>query len=127
MTTSGAATATPTAKAQPVPAKPSNVWADDKADYFALSLRDKRVLTNCLQENLSSLPQGILIAGPTSTGLEKGQTLPASLGTKVRSLPLACERELPALPNNMERVLYGGRVLLLDESAKILDVFAVAK
>jgi hypothetical protein len=100
---------------------PKNV----STDTYTLSLRDKRVLSNCLQENALSLPAGTLTKDANATPLTKGQTLPANLGRKVRSLPLACDRELPALPNNMERVVYGGQVLLLDADSKILDVYGV--
>jgi hypothetical protein len=105
--------------------KSNTVWTDERADYYTLSLRDKRVLSNCLHENAALLPAGILTKDATSTALLKGQALPVNLGRKVRSLPLACERELPALPNDMERVVYGGQVLLLDAQSKILDVWGV--
>jgi hypothetical protein len=89
----------------------------------ALSLRDKRVLSNCLHENAASFPAGILTKSAASPALTKGTLLPANMSRQARSLPLACDRELPALPNDMERVVYGGQVLLLDANSRILDVF----
>jgi hypothetical protein len=95
---------------------PRNVWAEDKADFYAFSLRDKRVLNNCLATNPATT--NAVAAVP----INKGTTLNAALQKSVRSLPLACDRELPALPNELERVIHGKQVLLLDPEGKVLDV-----
>jgi len=36
---------------------------------------------------------------------------------------LACEDQLPRLPGDQERVVYSGRVLLIDAASHILDMF----
>jgi hypothetical protein len=36
---------------------------------------------------------------------------------------LACEDQLPRLSSDQERVVYNGRVLLLDSKGRILDMF----
>jgi len=36
---------------------------------------------------------------------------------------LACEDQLPRLPSDLERVVYGGRVLLIDSKGHVLDTF----
>jgi hypothetical protein len=36
---------------------------------------------------------------------------------------LACEQQLPQLSNNLERVVYGGRVFLIDNKGRVLDMF----
>jgi hypothetical protein len=42
---------------------------------------------------------------------------------QAQSLPLACEDQLPKLPNDLERVVYAGRVLLIDSKGHVLDTF----
>jgi hypothetical protein len=38
---------------------------------------------------------------------------------------LTCEDQLPKLPSDLERVIYSGRVLLIDSKGHVLDVFAL--
>jgi hypothetical protein len=46
------------------------------------------------------------------------------LQQNLQALPWACEKELPELPGDLERVLYRGRVLLInDQSNRIVDLF----
>ena len=101
----------------PTPANttPTNVFPDDKADFYSLSLRDKRVLRDCLTNSAVMAPSA-------GTAITKGSTLTSSQQRNAKALPLACDRELPALPNDLERVVIGKQVLLLDESGKVLDV-----
>jgi hypothetical protein len=105
------------ANTTPTPANttPKNVFPDDKADFYSLSLRDKRVLRDCLTNSAVMAPS-------TGTAIAKGSTLTSSQQRNAKALPLACDRELPALPNDLERVVIGKQVLLLDESGKVLDV-----
>ena len=42
---------------------------------------------------------------------------------QVQSLPLTCEEQLPKLPHDLERVVYNGRVLLIDANNRIRDMF----
>jgi hypothetical protein len=49
--------------------------------------------------------------------------LSSDLQRKAQPLPLACEDQLPRLPGDQERVVYSGRVLLIDAASHILDMF----
>jgi hypothetical protein len=49
--------------------------------------------------------------------------LPSDVQNQAQSLPLACEDQLPKLPNDLERVVYAGRVLLIDSKGHVLDTF----
>jgi hypothetical protein len=97
-----------------------------RSDAPRFSLRDRRVITNCIAENSSTLSASVRSSASAGLGvsqqLNKGATLPKTLQTRVRSLPLACDRELPALPGEFERVIYAGKVMLLDSNGRILDV-----
>ena len=90
--------------------------------------RDRRVIRNCVAEHSSDLPPGITQREELPSGNERqihaGGTLPPELQKRVQALPLACEKELPELPGDLERVLYGGRVLLInDQSNRVVDLF----
>jgi hypothetical protein len=90
--------------------------------------RDRRVIRNCVAEHSSDLPPGTTQREELPAGNERqiraGGTLPPELQKRVQALPLACEKELPELPGDLERVLYGGRVLLInDQSNRIVDLF----
>jgi hypothetical protein len=90
--------------------------------------RDRRVIRNCVAEHTSDLPPGITQREELPAGNERqiraGGTLPPELQPNVQALPWACEKELPELPGDLERVLYRGRVLLInDQSNRIVDLF----
>ena len=89
--------------------------------------RDRRVIRNCINEHAAEFPQGTLEKEELPSGAERnvrvGGTLPRDLQAKAQSLPLSCEEQLRKLPNDQERVVYSGRVLLLDGYGRILDMF----
>ena len=94
----------------------------------SFSGRDRRVIRDCFRQNASNLPPGLAKRGDLPPGLEgqlqKNGTLPPGLQKRVQSLPQVCEQQLPALPNDLERVVYSGRVMLLDDNTnRILDIF----
>ena len=96
-------------------------------NLYIFNLRDKRVINHCIAENRSQLPAGLTDPNQVPAGLERelvrnGQ-LPAALQRKVQSLPYACERQLPPLPEDVERVIYANRVMLLNSASRILDIF----
>jgi hypothetical protein len=99
---------------EPENTTPKNVFPEDKADFYTLSLRDKRVLRDCMANSAVMAPNA-------GTAIGKGSTLTSSQQRNAKALPLACDRELPALPNDLERVVIGRQVLLLDESGRVLD------
>lgn len=91
------------------------------------SAYERRQIRSCLADNATSLPlearqRGSLTASEQQQ-VVRGGTLPVDWTRKVRALPYACERQLPALANDNERVIYSGRVMLIDSSNRILDVF----
>jgi uncharacterized protein YcfJ len=100
--------------AKPENTPPANVFPDDKADFFSFSLRDKRVLRECLANSA-------VMAPASGTAIAKGGTLTSLQQRNAKALPLACDRELPAVPNDLERVVLGRQVLLLDQNGKVLD------
>ncbi len=55
----------------------------------------------------------------------KNGTLSPALSKRAQALPLACESQLPKLPSNMERVLLGRKVLLIDGQSRVLDFFSL--
>ena len=119
----------PAAAAAPAePAAEPNGSSFDNAVLF--SARDRRVIGNCLDEHAGELPPETLQREDLPSGSERtlrvGATLAADLQKKVESLPLACEEQLPPLPRDQERVVYRGRVLLLDTSSHILDMFELS-
>jgi hypothetical protein len=108
-------------------------------DVRSFSARDRRVVNSCFADNPGSFRTDQ--SGPynnrNNTGNNnnnanssnsysdqpaRNQTLPYALQNKVRALPLACDRQLAPLPNNMERVYYNNQVLLLDGNNAVLDL-----
>jgi hypothetical protein len=91
------------------------------------TLRDRRVIRDCVNQNVSAFPSGATERPDLPPGsdrqVRRGETLPAELQSKVYSLPLACVERLSKLPNDLDRVVYSGRVLLLDGENHILDLF----
>jgi hypothetical protein len=120
-----------TAPAAPRQQEAANDQPESESNSAATNLftaRDRRVIRNCVAERTSDLPPGITESEELPPGNERqiraGGTLPPELQKKVQALPLACERELPELPGDLERVLYSGRVLLInDQSNRIVDLF----
>lgn len=104
------------------PAPPA---AGDTSQLF--SMRDKRVISSCVAEHESEFPAGTTTMPELPPGsdrqLRRGDTLSADAQKAAQSLPLPCVQKLPPLPGNMDRVVYTGRVLLIDSTNKILDVF----
>lgn len=91
------------------------------------SARDRRSIRQCIAGNPEGLPPGLAKRETLPPGLERqlrrNGTLPPGLQKKVAPLPLACEQRLPRLPNDIERVIYGGRVMLVNSAQRILDLF----
>jgi outer membrane lipoprotein SlyB len=91
------------------------------------TLRDRRVIRDCVSQNVSAFPVGATerpeLPPGSDRGVRRGETLPVELQNKVYALPLACAERLPKLPNDLDRVIYSGRVLLLDSENRILDLF----
>jgi hypothetical protein len=103
----------------------STTPADDNTPLF--TLRDRRTIRSCVNEHASDLPAGATQRAELPSGSERqihrGGILPSEVQNQAQSLPLACEDELPRLSNDLERVVYGGRVLLIDSKGHVLDMF----
>ena len=73
------------------------------------------------------LPPGLAKKDRLPPGLERqvqrNGTLPPGLQKKVQPLPEPCEARLPRLPEEWTRVELSGRILLLDSSRRIVDLF----
>ncbi len=142
-TTAGATTTTATTPTPPTPTttttSPSTTTSSlpstttstasstsSMPDSRLFSARDRRVVNQCLKDNANSLPTTYMHKATTAPAYQRGQTIPVDVQRQLRSLPLACDNQLPAVSNDLERVIYGGQVMLIDSSNRILDVFDVA-
>jgi len=65
-----------------------------------------------------------LHAGASSAGssgeIERGRQLPPGVLEQARPLPQELERALPPAPRGYERVILGGKVLLVDKGAQVI-------
>jgi hypothetical protein len=117
-----AAPAAPSPDAPPV--SDSAPAADDSTPLF--TLRDRRTIRSCVNEHASDLA-GATERPELPSGAERqihrGGSLSPEVQNQAQSLPLACEDQLPRLPSDLERVVYGGRVLLIDSKGHVLDTF----
>jgi hypothetical protein len=118
-------TATPSNSTGNVPAAVNTptVNTPSPTAQFSFSARDRRVVTTCLADNPGSVPAAAANAIP----YHKGDTLPYAAQKSIRSLPLACERQLEPLSSDMERVIYNQQVLLIDSNSLVLDSVDVPK
>jgi hypothetical protein len=96
-------------------------------DAYLFTLRDRRIIRGCVNEHSSDLPAAAMQRPELPSGSERqikrGGSLSAEIQNEAQALPLACEEQLPRLPGDLERVVYGGRVLLIDSKSHVLDVF----
>jgi hypothetical protein len=98
---------------------------DDAANLF--TLRDRRIIRECVNEHSSDLPAAATQRPELPSGSERqirrGGSLSQEVQHEAQALPLACEDQLPKLPSDLERVVYNGRVLLIDSKSHVLDMF----
>ncbi len=99
---------------------------DDREEF---SERDRRIIRDCLTGGTSGLPPGLAKRDRLPPGLERqlqrNGTLPPGLQKRVQPLPGVCEGRLPRLPVDWRRVILGGRIILLGQANRILDMFWV--
>jgi hypothetical protein len=107
------------------PAPDSTPGTDDAANLF--TLRDRRIIRECVNDHSSDLPAAAIQRPELPSGSERQIRRGGSLSTEIQNtaqaLPLACEDQLPKLPSDLERVVYSGRVLLIDSKGHVLDMF----
>jgi hypothetical protein len=91
------------------------------------SAYERRAIRSCVADNAASLPLEARNRGQLTSSqaqqVVRGGTLPADWVKRVRTLPYACEKQLPQLTGDQERVIYSGRVMLIDGNNHIYDVF----
>jgi len=116
------ATAPPVSDSPSIPASEANL---DNTPLF--TLRDRRTIRTCVNEHAADFPAGTTERPELPSGAERqihrGGTLPSEIQNQAQSLPLACEDQLPRLSNDLERVIYGGRALLIDSKGRVQDMF----
>ena len=96
----------------------------EAAELF--TLRDRRIIRNCVNAHLDDLPVDALKRAESLAGepvISDDDALSADAQRRAAPLPLDCEQQLPKLPADLERVIYQGRVLLVDGKSHILDAF----
>ena len=101
----------------------------DPASLRTFSARDRGIVRTCYEEHASDLPPGLAKRETLPPGLErqlqKNGTLPPGLQRRVHDLPEVCDKQLPALPRELDRVVYMRRVMLIDRDYRILDMFDI--
>ena len=116
--------AAPAAPSPDAPPSSDSAPPDENTPLF--TLRDRRTIRTCVSEHASDLA-GATERPELPSGAERqihrGGTLPSEIQNQAQSLPLACEDQLPRLPSDLERVVYAGRVLLIDSKGHVLDTF----
>ena len=124
-TSNEASTPPPPAASDSVPTITSDPEPNDTAQLF--TLRDRRSIRSCVNEHASDFPAGTTQRPEMPSGSERqihrGGTLPSEVQSQAQSLPLVCEEQLPKIPSDLERVVYAGRVLLIDSKGQVLDMF----
>jgi hypothetical protein len=89
----------------------------DSRNSFSFGERDREILQGCLSDyDFESLPPGI------QKKLARGGTLPPGHAKRMHALPSNCTARLPRLHRGMSRIIFGNRVILIDDSDQILDI-----
>jgi hypothetical protein len=103
--------------------------SEEYEEPTSFSARDRQIILSCFggSGHGRGLPPGLAKKNRLPPGLERqvqrNGTLPPGLQKKVQSLPEDCEARLPRLPQQWSRVVLSGRILLLDSSRRIVDLF----
>jgi hypothetical protein len=128
-TQASASTTAAPAVAATAPSAPAGVSVSGADVMPEFSARDRRVLRTCLTGDTGELPTGLDkkedVSAADAKKIHKNGTLPPTLQLRAQALPLACESQLPRLPGNMERVILNRQIILLDEQARILDIYSL--
>jgi len=109
-------------------ARPGGGEALEEADQqnyderYLLSRRDRLIIRSCLNGHSQPLPGAISSA---AAHVAVNDTLSPDMQGQLQLLPRACEAQLPQLPEAWLRARYGSRILLLDPSSKVMDLFAL--
>ena len=116
-----------TSTAPPSPSSASVPPAVGEVSSSLFTLRDRRIIRNCVSAHSEDFPPGATQTPELPPGserqLRRGETLSPDQQQQLQSLPLACEEQLPGLPNDLERVVYSGKILLIDGKGLVHDSF----
>jgi hypothetical protein len=100
---------------------------EDHRGAAEFSRRERRMIRECMTDDRSGLPPGLARRDHLPPGLERhlqrNGTLPPGLQRRVRLLPDVCEERLPRLPRDWSRVVLSGRIILLDPTQRVVDIF----
>ncbi len=107
---------------------PPKMRPDREDQPVAFSARDRHLILECFSEGgRRNLPPGLAKRDRLPPGLERqverNGTLPPGLQKRADPLPERCEAHLARLPDQWSRVVLGGRILLLDSSHRVVDLF----
>lgn len=92
-------------------------WHSERYERYSFSENDQDVLRGCLAGyDFESLPPGI------QKKLARGGTLPPGQAKKLRRLPGSCTARLQPLPSDVDRIIYGNRIILVAGGSHILDI-----
>lgn len=92
-------------------------FASRRDGGYSFGEGDREILRGCLSGyDFESLPPGI------QKKLARGGTLPPGQAKKLRSLPDSCTVHLPRCPRDVERIIFGDRVILIEGGSRILDM-----
>jgi len=95
----------------------SRSWDSERYDQYRFGEHDQAVLRGCLDGyEFESLPPGI------QKKLARGGTLPPGQARRLRRLPGSCTARLQPLPRDVERIIYGNRIILVAGGSRILDI-----
>jgi len=93
-------------------------WDSERYERYSFSERDYDILRVCLTNyEFDSLPPGI------QKKLARGGTLPPGQAKRLRRLPESCTTRLQPLPPDVDRIIYGNRVILVVVGGHIVDIF----
>lgn len=116
------------ASTMPTASTPSTCAAcSASANVNAFTARDRRVINSCIAEDPDALASRSSGTTGSQAPLQKNGTLPPTVQRRAKALPLACERQLPTLSNDLERVIYNRQVMLINSSNRILDIFEITQ
>lgn len=97
-------------------------WDSRRYDGYVFSEHDVYILRDCLADyEFESLPPGI------QKKLARGGTLPPGQAKKLRRLPGSCTTRLEPLPRDVDRIIYGNRIILVAGGSHIIDIFIYAR
>lgn len=89
---------------------------------YSFTQSDRNILNGCLSGyDFESLPPGI------QKKLARGGTLPPGQAKKLHALPDSCNARLPRLPRDLERIIFGDRVIILQNGNLIRDMLTFEK